>query len=281
MRSAALGFALGVWLLQQQPALPGWGWLCLAALAGLAALALAGFSRRADAVAVAGLAFTAFAVFGFAWAAMLAHLRLADRLDAALEGRDVTVTGVIAGLPQPFERGVRFDFDVESASPGVPRHVVISWYARLAPEASRPLPPVRAGERWRFTLRLRRPHGSANPHGFDYEAWLLERGMRATGYVRQPATRGALEERAAGSPERLAKMVPQPQYRIERLRETVREKLRDALPQQRYAGVLVALAIGDQNAIPPDQWQLFARTGVSHLMRISCAIARDTVGVGA
>ncbi|MGC2518047.1 MAG: DNA internalization-related competence protein ComEC/Rec2 [Burkholderiales bacterium] len=269
MRSAALGFALGVWLLQQQPALPGWGWLCLAALAGLAALALAGFSRRADAVAVAGLAFTAFAVFGFAWAAMLAHLRLADRLDAALEGRDVTVTGVIAGLPQPFERGVRFDFDVESASPGVPRHVVISWYARLAPEASRPVPPVRAGERWRFTLRLRRPHGSANPHGFDYEAWLLERGMRATGYVRQPATRGALEERAAGSPERLAEMVPQPQYRIERLRETVREKLRDALPQQRYAGVLVALAIGDQNAIPPDQWQLFARTGVSHLMSIS------------
>src|SRR6185295_10649134 len=41
-----------------------------------------------------------------------------------------------------------------------------------------------AGERWRFTVRLRRPHGNLNPHGFDYEGWLLERGIGATGYVR-------------------------------------------------------------------------------------------------
>jgi competence protein ComEC len=33
--------------------------------------------------------------------------------------------------------------------------------------------------------------------------------------------------------------------------------------------VLIALAIGDQQAIDPDQWRLFARTGVSHLMSIS------------
>src|SRR5262249_604427 len=36
-----------------------------------------------------------------------------------------------------------------------------------------------------------------------------------------------------------------------------------------YAGVLVALAVGDQQAIDPSQWRLFARTGVSHLMSIS------------
>ena len=29
------------------------------------------------------------------------------------------------------------------------------------------------------------PHGNVNPNGFDYEAWLLERGIGATGYVRQ------------------------------------------------------------------------------------------------
>ena len=36
---------------------------------------------------------------------------------------------------------------------------------------------VHPGERWAFTVRLRRPHGLVNPHGFDYEAWLLERGL--------------------------------------------------------------------------------------------------------
>jgi len=40
------------------------------------------------------------------------------------------------------------------------------------------------------------------------------------------------------------------------------------LPERPYAGVLIALAIGDQQAIDSGQWRLFARTGVSHLMRI-------------
>jgi competence protein ComEC len=30
----------------------------------------------------------------------------------------------------------------------------------------------RAGERWRFVVRLKRPHGNVNPQGFDYEGWL-------------------------------------------------------------------------------------------------------------
>ena len=264
MRFAALGFALGVCLLQQQAALPGAMWL--AVCSAFAAIAGVGFSRRDSPVIGAGAMFVGFAALGFAWAAALAHLRLSDRLDRALEGRDVLVTGVVAGLPQAFERGVRFDFDVESPETGVPRRIVLSSYGGFAPDDSQGVLPVRAGERWRFTVRLRRPHGSANPHGFDYEAWLLERGIRATGYVRMPSRRGA-GERAQVVPERLAARVPR--YWIERLREAAREKIRHALSERPYAGILIALAIGDQNAIDPEEWQLFARTGVSHLMSIS------------
>jgi competence protein ComEC len=264
MRFAALGFALGVCLLQQQAALPGAMWL--AACFAFAAIAGIGFSRRAPPVIGAGAMFIGFAALGFAWAAALAHLRLSDRLDPALEGRDVVVTGVVAGLPQAFERGVRFDFDVESPQTGVPRRIVLSSYSGFAADDSQGVLPVRAAERWRFAVRLRRPHGSANPHGFDYEAWLLERGIRATGYVRMPSRRAA-DERAQIVPERLATLVPQ--YWLERLREAAREKMRGALRERPYAGVLIALAIGDQNAIDPEEWQLFARTGVSHLMSIS------------
>ncbi|HEX6689974.1 MAG TPA: DNA internalization-related competence protein ComEC/Rec2, partial [Burkholderiales bacterium] len=35
------------------------------------------------------------------------------------------------------------------------------------------------------------------------------------------------------------------------------------------AGILVALAVGDQRAIPAEEWRLFSRTGVTHLMSIS------------
>src|SRR5882757_8546904 len=264
MRFAALGFALGVCLLQKQPVLPGAMWLALCF--PFAAIAAIGFSRRVSPIIAAGASFAGFAALGFAWAAALAQLRLSDRLDPALEGRDVVVTGVVAGLPQGFERGVRFDFDVESPETGVPRRIVLSSYGGFLPDDSQGVLPVRAGERWRFAVRLRRPHGSANPHGFDYEAWLLERGIRATGYVRMPPRRWA-DERAQIVPERLAARVPR--YWLERLREAAREKIRDALPERPYAGILIALAIGDQNAIDAEEWQLFARTGVSHLMSIS------------
>jgi competence protein ComEC len=259
MRLAALGFALGVCLLQQQPVLPGFG--AGAALCALASLAAFGIIRRVPPLVAGAATFVAFAALGFGWAAALAHLRLADRLDPELEGRDVVVSGVVASLPQPFERGVRFDFDVETPATGVPGRISLSWYAE--PPAGGSRGAVRAGERWRFCVRLRRPHGSVNPHGFDYEAWLLERGIRATGYVRAPG----LEE--GGEPERLEALVVRPPYLIDRLREAARAKILDALPERPYAGVLIALAVGDQRAIDPGQWQLFARTGVSHLMSIS------------
>ena len=58
-------------------------------------------------------------------------------------------------------------------------------------------------------------------------------------------------------------------YRIERWREAVRDKFNAVLGSAPYAGVLSALAIGDQSSIPAAQWQVFTRTGVNHLMSIS------------
>ncbi len=37
---------------------------------------------------------------------------------------------------------------------------------------------VRPGERWRWTVRLQRPHGSRNPHGFDAELWWWQQGVK-------------------------------------------------------------------------------------------------------
>ncbi len=53
------------------------------------------------------------------------------------------------------------------------------------------------------------------------------------------------------------------------LRETIRDRFRAALPDAPYAGILIALAVGDQHAIDPGLWQSFARTGITHLMSIS------------
>src|SRR5882672_3657657 len=174
MTLVALAFACGAALLQWQPALPPIWWAL--SLPSLGFLAL---------VKPKAAVFFAFAL-GFLWAALLAHYRMSDWLAPELEGRDLRVVGVVASLPAVGERSVRFELDVESGDARLPNKLLLSWYrSPLYEEAPALLAgAVHPGERWLFTVRLRRPHGNVNPNGFDYEAWLLERGIGATGYVR-------------------------------------------------------------------------------------------------
>lgn len=254
-------FTLGVWGLQQQARLPApAGAFLVLALAGLALIArrsAIASLRRASVVLVA----LTCAGAGFYWAAGHAAWRLADRLPERVEGRDLRIVGVVAGLPERTARGWRFALDVEKVlTPDayVPRRVLLSWFEPGQPGDDGVAPPVVPGERWQLTARFKRPHATQNPYAFDAEAWLLEQGVRATGYVRDTGPR-----------ERLDPFVLRPGYAIERLRSRLREQLLSSLQGERYAGVVVALAIGDQQSIPADQWQMFTRTGVNHLMSIS------------
>ncbi len=261
MRLNILCFVAGAWWLQQQSALSGSGWAWALAAAGLAATA--GCSPSPAARLLKEVLVKAGCVaLGFSWAAWCAQQRLADALPPEWEGRDIAIVGVVAKLPQAYERGVRFEFDVErvlTPEAAVPRRIVLSWWGSAAQDG-RPatVPVLEPGERWHLTARLKRPRGTANPHAFDYEAWLFERNVRATGYVRPRASR-----------ERLDAMVHAPRYWIERARSAFRARIHASLPGAPYAGVIAALAVGDQRAIPPEQWQIFTRTGVNHLMSIS------------
>ncbi|WP_307731706.1 ComEC/Rec2 family competence protein [Pseudoduganella sp. SL102] len=254
MRSAILGFVGGAAFLQTQAALPPHALhilLALLMLAGLSAWLARGRLRLAAGVACG-------AALGFYWAAVLASHALAPQLAKADEGRDIVVTGTIDNLPNRTGQFTRFFLAVERAEGvKVPPRIALSWYAGFRGEV-RDVPELRPGERWRLTVRLQRPLGNANPHGFDYELWLLEQGIRATGYVRP-----------AGRHERLSDFVPTVRNAIERLRHGLREKIGHALEGREYAPVIVALVVGDQRGIDQDDWQLFTRTGVGHLVSIS------------
>ncbi|MBI5860754.1 MAG: DNA internalization-related competence protein ComEC/Rec2 [Rhodocyclales bacterium] len=265
MRCFIVAAAMGVWLAQQQAVLLPWPWLIAPGALGMAALVLAiknsALARRRFFVALTLC--VAGGMLGFTWAQARGHLRLGAEMAVADEGRDIELIGVVSALPQQIERGMRFEFDVEMASTPVPAHVSLAWYrGREAwdEEDAPAIVPLHAGERWRFTVRLKRPHGNVNPQGFDYEAWLFERNIRATGYVRP---QGA---------QLLDPVVWRPGYAIEMLRERIRERFQAAFPELAeapYAGILIALVIGDQQAIAPELWQVFAKTGITHLMSIS------------
>jgi len=279
MRSAILGFVVGAAWLQMQPDLPGaWGLLGLVACVFLLALAIRRLprwtgrpARRAAGSVAALLACGALA--GFVWAALLAHHYLREELPEAWEGRDITLVGTIDSLPNRFERGIRFNFAVErvlpevgesggAVMPVVPARLALSWYGGFRGEDAQTVPGILPGERWQLTVRLRRPHGNANPHGFDYEVWLLEQGLRATGTVRP-------DRRLDNKNQKLDDFVPGFSNAVERSRNWLRERIVAALPGKEYAGVIVALVVGDQRAIAQSDWQVFNRTGIGHLISIS------------
>ena len=254
MRALALGWLAGTWWLQACAVLPP-SFLSLSLLAfGMLSLAGAFAIVRRWRVMLwllAGLC------LGAGWSAQRAEQRLADALPSELEGRDLQLTGVIASLPDRTDQGQRFNFDVEQAteqgeSVPVPRRIALGWY-----DDDGELPALRPGERWTFTARLKQPHGQANPYGFDVEAWWLTNGVRATGTVH------------AADAQRLHEFEFSLRDAVGRMRAWLRERILAALPDARYAGVIVALVIGDQRGIAQSDWEVFNRTGVGHLVSIS------------
>lgn len=264
---ALAGAVLGPALQVQQPAL--WDAAAYAALGALGITLLAAAARWRGGRGGSAIALLAFALLGFAACGWRADRFLARGLDPALEGRDLIVTGIVAAMPQRHEAGLRFRLEVESATAdGVPVRLVpllsLGWYRGVAPagsglaELQRVPAPLRPGERWQLAVRVKAPHGNSNPHGFDYELWLWEQGVQAIGSVRA-GPRDA-------PPQRLAATWRHP---VERWRQEVRDAVFRQVPDRTMAGVLAALAVGDQNAIERADWDIFRATGVAHLMSIS------------
>lgn len=291
--SGLLGWVLGVAGQLQQPALwsaDGYMFLCALPLVFIVLIAIFLIVWRHRvleqtwvlrglllcwSLAVAALAWGSTGWRAAAWQACI--------LPPELEGRSLQLTGQVAGLPQATALGWRFAFEPDTAQvlpegqppapaaavPPPPR-VLLSWVSQPGMQAPH------SGERWQLTVRLRRPHGLVNPHGFDSELWLWEQGVAATGYVRMGRT--------DPPPRRMAEA----SWGLQPLRELVRARIVSTLTADshvgatllseadtpgmngpRVAGVLAALVVGDQAAIERADWDVFRVTGVAHLMAIS------------
>ncbi|KPC53093.1 DNA internalization-related competence protein ComEC/Rec2 [Amantichitinum ursilacus] len=237
---ALLALIAGICAVALLPALPPASVL-LALLPCGAALTLAGACagpRWRWACTLAGLA-----LLGFAYASLRAHVRLADRLSTADEGRVIFAEGYISGLPHSDRYGRSFVF--VTATPDLPRRIAVHWYGEH--------PEVIAASRWRLALKLKRPHGQQNPGGFDQEAWMLQQGLGASATVRMGTRLPGLAWQARG----------------DQLRAQIAARIQRVLPGSPYAGVIVAEAVGDRRGVEPDLWERFAAAGTSHLLVIS------------
>lgn len=254
-RSAAPSLADLVWAA---------GLMALAVLARLALMALIPSWPRT----LRGLSLVAVGLWaGWLHTGWQARAQVDAVLPHALEGVDIALSGTVLDMPQRLAHGVRFRFEplsaaVDGRAVRLPPVISLGWYAPwgspvdAAAVRSGPQAALRAGQRWQFTVRLRRPHGNLNPHGFDLELFLMEQGVRAVGHVRDgPGGAVRLEDRW--------------RHPVERLRQAVRDAIFDHVDDPRAAGVLAALAVGDQSAIAREDWAVFRATGIAHLVSIS------------
>lgn len=194
-------------------------------------------------------------LFGFSWGLLSIHVYYTHQFPITFEGKTLLADGVIASIPQNKSRSVRFLFKIKQLRAGdkplsisMPLKVQLSWYGNFS--------RLKVGDRWILSVRLKRPHGFNNPGGFDYERWLMERGINATGYVYGRGENRLVDSSYWSRP-------------IDRIRQFLADRIRSILRNKAMSGLIVALCVGERSGISQDQWQVFRATGTSHLMAIS------------
>ena len=214
-------------------------------------------------------------VVGFAWNAHYAEGRLKNILAEELEGKELSVEGRVIALPQSSSAGAKFAFELDYLLSGkewvtnFPEKIYLTW--QPAWRSDQKIPEIIPGQRWRFKVKLKRPYGSLNLYTFDFERWAFHQNFGASGSVKS----GELF---------MAQDIGMTDFelRMELARWKLREKIRSLLPKDaRYAGVIIALVMGDQNAIEQDDWRVFNATGIGHLISISGLHVTMLAGIGA
>ncbi|OOG64815.1 DNA internalization-related competence protein ComEC/Rec2 [Rhodanobacter sp. B04] len=238
--TAALALLAGVLLVQWLPSLPP-RW-CLGLL--LAAVLLLAWR-------LPRWRWLAWALFGFVWAAWHGAAAMDARLPRALEGQDIAVVGRIVGLPQAGTDANRFVLRVEHATlDGHPvalhGRVTVSWYDDA--------PLLQPCSQWRLLLRLKRPRGLLNPGVADSERSALERGIVATGYVRDDPG----NTRLSGT-----------HWCVDGVRDAIARGIAERVHDPHDATLLQAFSVGDTRGLEQRDWEVARANGVSHLIAIS------------
>jgi competence protein ComEC len=193
-------------------------------------------------------------ILGFLWAALLAGKALDPVLDPALEGKTLLVEGEVLDRPQRITaRQVRFPFYIERLDAG---QGWTEFRGKVRLNLYNTDPGVALGERWQLVVRLKQPHGFSNPGGFDFEQWLFQQRIRATGYVRQDRARN---RRLAVADVSM----------INRFRSRLMAAFDEMGAKRPSLALIRALTIGDRSMLSPSQWEVLRATGTSHLVAIS------------
>ncbi len=157
------------------------------------------------------------------------------------------VEGAIVSIPNSSTAKTQFQFHaIRLNEKSVDATILLSCYQNC--------PLFKVGEKWLLDLKLKKPENLGNPGRFDFVNSLKARHINWTGYIRRGAIK--LSERSE-------------KQDILSVREKLAETMEKSLLNSPTLGVMQALTLNVTTHIDKSQWELFRRTGTTHLMVIS------------
>ena len=194
-----------------------------------------------------------FGLMGFCWASLHLIQLLAWQLPKEFEGKNLSAIGIVNTIPESYSDHIKFTLKLQELSTQqkkLQKSVIIqlNWY--------KPYPKLVVGQRWHLTVKIKRPHGFANPGVFNNELYLLQNKIKAQGYVRADVNNSLLADGFWQAP-------------IAKIRQKILEKMQLPLKNNQCLGFIEALTIGAKQNITAQQWQILRATGTNHLMAIS------------
>ncbi len=188
-------------------------------------------------------------LLGFLWAYWLGSSQLSARIPTELEGKTLQAVGYIASIPSASQHGTNFLFALKKLNnQSATGSLKLLWNDKNM--------SLHVGEEWQLQVRLKKPYGTMNPGGFDYEAFALQANLNASGYVVAKSKAVLLSDHWYHHP-------------VDRVREYLLNKIIKNLPSSHTSQWIPALAVGERKDIDSTDWQVLRNTGTNHLMAIA------------
>ncbi len=250
---ALVGFCLGLLCLFYSRQLPPYSVCCYFIIPTLCLYFL---SKKHPFALVLLLFFAGYSVANYR-----AHEVMRWHLPETEISKPLSVIGRVVSIPTINAMGIGFYFQLNEVE-GKKQSALVNlhWYqsgvSHFVRNSNQHPPAVNVGDEWRFTVKLKPPHGLHNPGGFDYQRALFINGIRATGYV-VPSKPAKLIQHAHG------KML------IDRARQWIQNAIEQSSSNRELTAFLSALTVGSRSLMVQTQWEVFQNTGTSHLVAVS------------
>lgn len=158
------------------------------------------------------------------------------------------ILGTVASIPIKNSDKTQFHFALEQINHQPAQGLIqLAWYNNA--------PAIQAGQRWQLSVKLKKPRNFHNPGSYDYVNSLAARHIHWTGYIHS----------------RNNQFITQTHPSLDwlQLRERLGAALTKLAPDKQTLGILEALTLNMTTHISQENWNLFRRTGTTHLFGIS------------